>query len=298
MNPTDDSTGVRLFQPLPTIGSSLKAALWPAEPIDIKVTGPVATFANQLHPVPRTLLRSVIANLEMVGLLIDGLTPWRRIVLLSVAVGILADYYGRAFISPETATWLAVGLFVLRQGFLLGSFVPNGVATWFRIRFGEESGGRAYEGITALFFYHRSYSYSLMLQKTTFVDAAWLLPYTPYLQIAGSLLIGIGFVVNTWAFLTIGRPAYYYLDMYYGQFLQPFSNNGLYRLLKNPMYSVGQLPAYGLALYYGSWIGLAYSVANHLFCYLFYYQAEWPHIQAVVNRKSLPSPSRPVASPA
>ncbi|MBC8156449.1 MAG: hypothetical protein H7Z72_26500, partial [Bacteroidetes bacterium] len=200
--------------------SGLTAAFWPRTPIDVKTAGPLFTLAVRLSPLARTAVRAVIANLEMGGILIDGLTRWRRLVLLSVVIGIIADQYYRPDISTEFSITLAAMLFVVRQGFLLISFVPNGVADQLRTRLGEERGGHAYEAITALFFYHRSYSYSLLVQKTTFLGAGWLLPYTAYLQLVGWLFIGAGFLVNTWAFLSIGRPAYYYLDMYYGRFLQ------------------------------------------------------------------------------
>lgn len=274
-----------LLRGFPWLQAGLAAALRPRKPIDVKTAGPLAKLASRLNPMTRTLVRVVIANLEMGGVLLDGLTRWRRLVLLSIVMGVLVDYFARPYITIDASIILAVVLFVARQGFLLGSFVPNGVADRLKVRLGEEQGGHAYEAITALFFYHRSYSYSLLVQKTAFLDAGWLMPYTVYLQLVGWLFIGVGLFVNTWAFLSIGRPAYYYLDMYYGRFLQPFSTSGLYRLLKNPMYSVGQLPGYGLALMYGSWLGLVFAVANHAFCYVFYYVAEHPHVRAVLRSK-------------
>lgn len=292
MHQTNIPPSKSVKRPLSQSWPILKVALWPTQSIDSKIPGPLFRLATRLQPLGSTLVQSLIANLEMAGLLIDGLTRWRRFVLLSVVVSMVADYYTRPFVSVATTTWLAVGLFTVRQLFLLASFIPNGVADRLKAHLGEESGGRAYEGLTALFFYHRSYSYVLLVQKTAFLDANWLVPYLPYLQGFGWLFIATGLLVNTGAFFSIGRPAFYYLDMYYGRFLQPFSDRGIYRLLKNPMYSVGQLPAYGVALLYGSWPGILYAVANQVCCYVFYAVAERPHIKTVLTRrKDAVSPS-------
>lgn len=227
----------------------------------------------------------------MSGIVLDGLTRWRVWVLLSAVTGFIVANYTGVHLTAAGALGLAGVLFVARQSFLLLSFTPRGIAHWLRTRYGVQRGAEAYEGITALFFLYRSYSYSLLVQKTSLLSADWLLPYAPYLHLVGWLMIGLGSVVNTWAFLSIGRPAYYYLDMYYGRFLQPFTHSGLYRLLKNPMYSVGQLPAYGLALFYGSGWGLLFSAANQVCCYVFYYVAERPHIRAVLSRQAKSAPA-------
>jgi SAM-dependent methyltransferase len=257
----------------------------PARPqVDITGPGPLFRGAARLPWLGRMLARVVIANLEMTGLLVDGLNRWRAFVLLSVVAGVVADYYARPFFSTGAVVGAALGLFVVRQAFLLGSFGPGGVADWLRRRLGEAPGARAYEGLTALFFYHRSYSFALLVEKTAFLDAEWLLPYGLGLQVVGWLGIGVGVVVNTWAFLLVGRPAFYYLDMYYGRFLQPFAASSLYRVLPNPMYSLGQLPAYGLALLAGSWPGLLYTAVNQACAYLFYAVAERPHVRAVRAR--------------
>lgn len=248
--------------------------------------GPLTTRTADLSSFWRTLIRAVIANIEMSGVLFDGLTRWRVFVLLNVLAGFVASYVIHPQLTTSAALGIAVVLFVARQSFLLLSFTPRGVAYWLKRWYGVRRGAEAYEGLTALFFYYRSYSFSLMVQKTAFLNLSGLEPYRPYLEGLGCVLIGIGLLVNTWSFLCIGRPAYYYLDMFYGDFLQPFTNQGPYQFLKNPMYSLGQLPSYGLSLVYGSYWGLLFSVANQVCCYVFYRVAELPHIQAVLSRRA------------
>lgn len=267
---------------LPAWANSLKTAFNPTTPIDITQPGPLLLLANQSPQPLRLLSITVLANLEMGGLLIDGLTRLRGLILLSSLGLFIADSFIRTHVSLSMVIAQACILFLLRQGFLMASFGPTGIATQLKTMLGEDKGARAYEGMTALFFCVRSYSFSLLVQQTAFLNAPSLLSYKPLLIGLGCTMIGLGLVVNTWAFMAIGRGAYYYLDMFYGRFLQAFSDGGIYRFLANPMYSLGQLPAYGLAVLYGSWVGLVFAMANQLCCYLFYYWAEKPHIQRLL----------------
>ncbi|MFD2571848.1 PEMT/PEM2 family methyltransferase [Spirosoma soli] len=234
-------------------------------------------------------VRLVEANLESAGIILDRLTPLRGIVIATIIVSLILDPFVQANVTTTGAIVYAISFFIARQWFLMASFGAQGIASWLKRKYGVAQGGDWYEFITALFFYHRSYSYSLLLNKTHFIGLEALLPYEPYLLVIGWLLISLGLVVNTWSYLLIGREAYYYLDMYYGRFFKPFVAEGPYKYLNNPMYSVGQLPAYGAALMAGSGVGLVLAVLNQIACYIFYHRYERPHIEAVLAKQAQPA---------
>ena len=68
--------------------------------------------------------------------------------------------------------------------------------------------------------------------------------------------------------------------MYYGRFLVEFKREGPYKWFKNPMYSIGQLPGYGMALAVGSLPELLLTFMNQVCYYLFYYIFEFAAYQA------------------
>ncbi len=75
--------------------------------------------------------------------------------------------------------------------------------------------------------------------------------------LAGGALIVIGFGTKEWAARTLGNDAYYWHN-----FFEPGSHAapdppGPYRYIQNPMYTIGYLHAYGLAIVLDSAWGLA-----------------------------------------
>ena len=96
-------------------------------------------------------------------------------------------------------------------------------------------------------------------------------------QIAGAALVIVGVAVKLWAAATLGADGYYWRD-----FFQPDTRSapitaGPYRWLKNPMYTVGYLQTYGLALLVASLPGLVASAFAQATIVAFYRIVERPH---------------------
>ena len=228
--------------------------------------------------------RIVIANIESAGIIVEKLTFLRAIIIASAIFSTLAIWLYRDFLTLPLVCWYAVFHFVFRQGFLLLSFTPTGIAYQLKKHWGEKRGYDLYEFFTGMSFFHRSSSFVLLVQFTMWDGLQFLKEYAGILSLVSYVFTIIGLVINTWSFLLIKRETYYYLDMYYGRFLVPFKRVGPYKWFKNPMYSIGQLPAYGIAVAVGSLPGLILTIGNQICSYLFYYLFELPHINKILQK--------------
>lgn len=95
----------------------------------------------------------------------------------------------------------------------------------------------------------------------------------------GAALVVLGVWVKVWAAATLGGKAYYWYN-----FFEPTSTPapvlaGPYRFLANPMYTVGYVQTYGLALITGSLPGLAAAALAQAAILVFYRAVEKPHFQ-------------------
>lgn len=103
---------------------------------------------------------------------------------------------------------------------------------------------------------------------------------------AGMLLLGLGIGVKLWAAATLGGKAYYWHNFFApppAEAAAPASS-GPYRFLKNPMYTVGNVHLYGLALVLGSAPALAVALFDHMAILVFHRVVEQPHFQRLTRR--------------
>jgi len=99
--------------------------------------------------------------------------------------------------------------------------------------------------------------------------------------ISGMLIVtGIG--TKAWAANTLGAKAYYWHNFFSPDNPKPLGSPGPYRHLKNPMYTVGYLQAYGLAFALGSFPGLAAALFDQAAILVFHHRVENPHYRALV----------------
>jgi protein-S-isoprenylcysteine O-methyltransferase Ste14 len=70
------------------------------------------------------------------------------------------------------------------------------------------------------------------------------------------MFVVVGGWTKIWARDTLGANAYYWYNFFDPAPMKPLQRPGPYRYLDNPMYTIGYLPAYGLALAFASWPGL------------------------------------------
>ena len=104
------------------------------------------------------------------------------------------------------------------------------------------------------------------------------LPHGAAVAIAVALTV-VGFGVKLWAAWLVGLDTYYYADLWSGRACGPFVRTGPYRFLANPMYGVGNLPAYAPALLSGSVPGLVFAACCHAAIWAFHFTVERPFVR-------------------
>jgi protein-S-isoprenylcysteine O-methyltransferase Ste14 len=115
----------------------------------------------------------------------------------------------------------------------------------------------------------------------------------PLLVAGSAALILIGSGTKYWAMKTLGGNAYYWHNFFVaGEHAAP-DPPGPYRYLSNPMYTVGYLHAYGLALLLSSGPGLALALFDQAAILIFHRLVERPHYRRLVTAAgSSPASSR------
>lgn len=93
----------------------------------------------------------------------------------------------------------------------------------------------------------------------------------------GVLFVAVGGWTKIWARNTLGANAYYWYNFFDPAPMKPLERPGPYRFLDNPMYTVGYLPAYGVALVLASWPGLVAAVFAQIAIGVFHVVVEKPH---------------------
>src|SRR5262249_22025860 len=100
----------------------------------------------------------------------------------------------------------------------------------------------------------------------------------------GVLLGAIGLGVKAWATRILGPQAYYWYNFFEPTEPVQWVPRGPYKALKNPMYSVGYVQTYGLALICGSLHGLIASAFMHICIFIFNATVETPHFEALASK--------------
>ena len=122
------------------------------------------------------------------------------------------------------------------------------------------------------------------------------LPRGLTLPVSGVLILtGIG--IKVWAANTLGPKAYYWHNFFSPDRSPPLVHPGPYRYLSNPMYTVGYLQAYGLALALGSLPGLVAALIDQLAILVFHRVVEEPHYRALLLTEASLAAAAPSAAP-
>jgi protein-S-isoprenylcysteine O-methyltransferase Ste14 len=98
-------------------------------------------------------------------------------------------------------------------------------------------------------------------------------------RVAGVALVALGVAVKLWAAATLGADGYYWRDFFELETRPAPTIAGPYRWLRNPMYTVGYVQTYGLALLVASLPGLVAAVFSQGAIVAFYRLVERPHYQ-------------------
>ena len=156
-------------------------------------------------------------------------------------------------------------------------------------RYGAEQAFRRFRRIAALLMYNDAASFVVLCVVTRNTLG---LPVPPVVTIVlGAVLVLFGGAVKAWAAATLGTGAYYWRDFFVQAERPVPATAGPYPFLKNPMYSVGYLPTYGLALVTASLPALIASAVDQAAIFAFHRWVEEPHVEKML--KSLPDSARP-----
>jgi protein-S-isoprenylcysteine O-methyltransferase Ste14 len=160
--------------------------------------------------------------------------------------------------------------YVFYVGYALRSQERSGS---FTRRWGPERGFRRFRRIAAWVMNNDGVSFAILC------IVSWdtlNLPLREVLIAAGAVLMVLGGLTKLWAATTLGDRAYYWHNFFTTE-RAPLNTRGPYRFLKNPMYTVGYLPLYGLALFTMSLPGLLAAVFDQAAILAFHRRVEKPH---------------------
>lgn len=159
----------------------------------------------------------------------------------------------------------------------------NGLRHWFIKTYGgEQKGYVAYETVLGCLFFLNGSSLG-------FISSAF--PGTvPFDDVIQTIIDGVaiilfltGFVIKIWATKVVSVGIYYWKDMFLGRKIRDFVVRGPYKYVNNPMYGLGHLTAYGVALWYFSFYGLIATIINQVAVFSFYFLVEKKFIRSVYS---------------
>ena len=144
-------------------------------------------------------------------------------------------------------------------------------------RWGPVLGFRRFRQRAALVMYNDALAFIVLCLVTR---DTWAVPFSHAVSIAaGAALVIVGLGTKLWAARTLGSEAYYWHNFFDPDEAVGPVSSGPYRFLSSPMYTIGYLHTYGLALMLRSMPGLIMSVISHAAILVFYLVVEKPHFQ-------------------
>lgn len=171
----------------------------------------------------------------------------------------------------------AIGYFacstVVYIGFIFLVLPEYGLRLKLIERFGEEKAYLYYEGFLAFAFFHNGVGLSFISQSSVGSGFFGSIP-TTVVMASVVILFCVGMGIKIWSAYVVGIPIYYWKDMFLGRKVSDFVVTGPYKYFSNPMYGVGQVQVYAIAIYYNSVYGLIFGAVNQLLVFLFYFTAE------------------------
>ncbi|HXO86149.1 MAG TPA: PEMT/PEM2 methyltransferase family protein [Gemmatimonadales bacterium] len=108
----------------------------------------------------------------------------------------------------------------------------------------------------------------------------WAVPLSTAVTVtAGAALVLLGAGTKIWAARTLGADAYYWRNFFEPDIASGPASSGPYRFVSNPMYTIGYLQTYGLALILRSFPGIIAAGFSQAAILAFYFIVERPHFR-------------------
>lgn len=164
--------------------------------------------------------------------------------------------------------------YVLFVGSALRRQEKNGVHTEPRAR---AEAFRRFRRAAAIIMNHDAFAFVVLCLATR---NTWHLTLPGLVAIGvGAVLVITGLGIKLWAARTLGSDAYYWHNFFDPDAAIGPVSSGPYRFISSPMYTIGYLQTYGLALMLRSFPGLIASVFSQATILLFHYLVENPHFR-------------------
>jgi len=177
--------------------------------------------------------------------------------------------------SAPVALSYAIAARLAYAGLVTVALISQDRYGWFTRRWGAEGGFRRFRALALLLMNH---------DGAAFVLACWAgrgtleIPLPGWAALAaGAVLAATGIGVKTWAARTLPDGAYTWRSFFVPPGESRWVVTGPYRWIRNPMYTVGYLQCWGLALGLRSVPGLWASGVAHAAILLVNHLAERPH---------------------
>lgn len=152
----------------------------------------------------------------------------------------------------------------------------------FTRRYGAEGGFRRFRAIVSVVMNHDAACFAVLCWMSRGGLPAGSVPTWLAWTVGGVLIVG-GLGVKFWAVATIGSGSYYWESFFAPPQDREYSVSGPYLWFVNPMYTVGYLPLYGLALALFSVDGLVAAVFAQATILALCALVEGPHTRALRN---------------
>jgi protein-S-isoprenylcysteine O-methyltransferase Ste14 len=164
--------------------------------------------------------------------------------------------------------------YVLFVGSALRHQEKDGVYTQ---RFGRVEGFRRFRRTASLIMNHDAFAFVVLCLATR---NTWHLTLPTVATVSvGAVLVIIGLGTKLWAARTLGSDAYYWHNFFDPDAAIGPVSSGPYRFISSPMYTIGYLQTYGLALMLRSFPGLIASVFAQVAILAFHVLVENPHFR-------------------
>jgi protein-S-isoprenylcysteine O-methyltransferase Ste14 len=142
-------------------------------------------------------------------------------------------------------------------------------------RFGRAAAFRRFRRTASIIMNHDAFAFVVLCVVTR---NTWRLPLAAGVTIAiGATLAVIGLGTKLWAARTLGSDAYYWHNFFEPDDARGPVASGPYRFISSPMYTVGYLQTYGLALMLRSLPGVVVAGFLQVAILIFYFVIEKPH---------------------
>ena len=251
--------------------------------INTSISKPQNTFVQLKNKITKL----IIVIIGMSGFRIDKLFSstkdsfsHNRIIIILWAIGIILSLILAYFLARYLDFTGAIYYFAIACLFYyVGNtiFLASPLRLWMIRKYGEEKAYSLYEAILGLMFVNQGLAFAAIAEENLGILRNSPIQANMVDEI-GLALIAIGFVSKTWATMIVGLDVYYYRDMFLRKVTGKFAVTGIYKYFKNPMYGIGNLQLYGVALFYFSIPGLIAAFICHISIYTFYFYAEKPAV--------------------